>query len=478
MSIPPNKNPSWLPTIVPGQGPLYEQIAQSLIADILDHTLPPGAQLPSRRDLAQSLGVTVSTVSKAFDKVLQANMIEAKGRRGTRVRRQSEQAITPRTGMQNNTSDIHHVIDMRNHQYVLQAWPDMINQVLTDIAAHTDIRLLFKPSYAREHATHIKAGKEWFDLSSGYSRHEEQIIVTNGAQHGLLSVLMATCQPGDTIATERYTYAGLKAAAAALHLILVPVDIDEEGLIPDALDRLCSEKNIKALVCVPDIQNPTTSTLPVERRKAIASQARLHNLFVIEDSVYSGLQKNYMPPIASFAPDQTIRITSFSKALGTGLRIGYVESPKTIIKQVTRAVRSSIWMAPPIMGEVARELVQSGAAKQLLDANRSELSKRIEFVNQLLSGYSFRSAPSGPHVWLNVSPTRTYEFVDRLANAGIKVLPMEAFSVQDNRDNRDNTQFLRLSISAPDSQAILIDALSTIRSMLDFPRSLGEEFNV
>ena len=133
-----------------------------------------------------------------------------------------------------------------------------------------------------------------------------------------------------------------------LGLRLEGVAMDEEGLVPEALDQAVVETGARLLYCTPTLQNPTTATMSEARKQAIACVAIRHDLTIIEDDIYGILLEEPAPlPLATFAPEHTIYVTSLSKAVAPGLRIGYTAPPQHIVERVGAAVRASCWMAAP-----------------------------------------------------------------------------------------------------------------------------------
>ncbi len=104
---------------------------------------------------------------------------------------------------------------------------------------------------------------------SGYTPAPSQVVLCHGAQHALSVVLAATCRSGDTVITEAVTYPGFKAAAAVAHIEVRGVATDSDGLLPDALDRACTETGARLLFTMPTLQNPIGSTMPPGRRVSI-----------------------------------------------------------------------------------------------------------------------------------------------------------------------------------------------------------------
>src|SRR5437762_6720230 len=165
----------------------------------------------------------------------------------------------------------------------------------------------------------------------------DRIILTSGAQHSLLVSLMATTSPGDTVLAEGLTYSGMKDLANQLHLKLRGIQMDAEGLRADALEAACRSTRARVLYCMPRLHNPTSAVMPERRRRQIAALAEKYRLTVIEDDVYGFLSPE-RSPMSALIPDRTIFVTSVSKSLFPGMRLGCVVAPTAMLEKLNAAV--------------------------------------------------------------------------------------------------------------------------------------------
>lgn len=461
----------WAPDLSATSGPMYKRIAQALIQDIRSGKLKPGDQLPPNRQLSSQLGVTVGTVSRAFGEVVRAKLLETGARRGTRVKDPAAaDAIDAAAGA---ATARHRITDLRGHQAALKSWGDDIGQALATLHQSPTFGELLRYDDPAGRSTHRQAGAQWLSRNTKTPVDPARVVVTDGAQHALLCGLLACSKAGDHIATERLTYTGLRTLAPRLGLNLVPIDIDEHGLVPDSLREAIATHPIKGLVCVPNIHNPTTATIPADRRREIANIAKQAGIFLLEDDVYGCLSETSHPTLASLAPELTIRITSFSKSLGPGLRVGYMQTPRQLTAAVIEAVRATTWMASPISAEVAAQLVTSGRAERVLQENRLELGERNEALAQALAGFDLQTSTFSPHAWLRLpGPWTASQFCRRMETMGYRVAPSEAFAT--NLPGVDNA--VRISVSAAQDTAELRNFGLLIADMLaeePLPPSIG-----
>ncbi|AQQ05348.1 hypothetical protein B0E33_18655 [Roseibium algicola] len=454
---------TWKPDLQGLSGPVYRQIADALTGDIKSGQLGAGTCLPPHRALAFELGVTVGTVTRAFGEVARAGLIEADGRRGSRViagfQRQPEEDV--------ETS----ILDLRGHQTPLPDFGDRVRRVLMETALDPEFGTTIAYEAGPGRNEHREAGAFWLGEMTSSDVDPARVVVCNGAQHALLCALLVTCRAGERIATERLTYAGLKSVASALGLILVPVEIDDEGLVPESFDKVCRHEPIRVLVTVADLHNPTTSTQTEDRRRQIATVAKRHSVTVIEDVAYAGLTEKPLPSIAHIAGGESMRFAGLSKTLGPGLRIGYLEAPASQINVLAGALRATSWMASPIQADLASRLIQCGAAADILRDNREELSVRNEVVTSILSDFDVRTSATSPHVWLKLPDPWTREgFQSWARHSDLLALTAESFSV--SRDCPDHA--VRFSIGAAPSRDTLAKHMRAIANALRNPYSLNE----
>ena len=157
----------------------------------------------------------------------------------------------------------------------------------------------------------------------------EQVVITSGAQNGILVAFAALTQPGDHILTESLIFPGVIPVARMLGLRMEGLPFDQNGLIPEALETACRTQNSKFLYTIPTIHNPTAVVMLQERREANAKIARRHGLHIIKDDIAARCMKDPPQPIAAMATELTFYLTSLSKTVAPGLRIRFLHSPES-----------------------------------------------------------------------------------------------------------------------------------------------------
>ncbi|MDH0142676.1 PLP-dependent aminotransferase family protein [Aquipseudomonas alcaligenes] len=446
-----------------GHGAKYKRLAEAMELRILDGSIEGGAKLPPHRSLADRLGVTIGTVSRAYAELERMGLVVARVGDGTFVRQRDLERKRD-IGFSNFVEERPEQFDMSRNMHIPGAETSLLAQSLLELARNPQTlaeMTLYTPDAGLPR--YRQAGARW--LAHGDFRPQaEQVLCVNGGQHGLLCTLMALLRAGDTLVTEQLTYPGLISAARMLGIKLLGAAMDEEGLIPTALDELCRQHRISALYCTPTLQNPTTGVLSVARRKALVAVCREHNLLIIEDEAHAVLVEDRPPPLSFYAPERSVLIGSLSKAVAAGLRVGYLHAPVPLISRIAAALRGSCWMATPLAMELASGWIESGVAEKLLGQQIIEIGRRKQLVEGLLEGLSYRTHPQCPHFWIEVpEPWRASDVEAELKLKNYLVATAEAFAV----GRAAVPQFVRASVSnASHDDALLLQGFQALSNSL------------
>jgi DNA-binding transcriptional MocR family regulator len=272
------------------------------------------------------------------------------------------------------------------------------------------------------------------------------------------------------VLTEHLTFYGMKSLGKLLSLRLQGVAMDDHGLVPDALDAACRQFAPKALYCLPNLQNPTTAIMPRERRAEIAAICKRHGVTIVEDDIYGFLLPDAPPPVSTFAPESAIYLTSLSKSIAPGLRVGFLRAPAAMVERLGSALRATTWMATPLMAEVAARLISTGKAARLAAQQREEAVARQAIARRVLADLDFAGPPTSMHVWLRLpEPWRREEFTAIARTRGVGVAPAEAFAV----GRAPVPHAARLGLSAAHDRTELEAALTTLAEILREPPDTG-----
>jgi 2-aminoadipate transaminase len=181
--------------------------------------------------------------------------------------------------------------------------------------------------------------------SRGLPTQPEDVLVTSGSQQALTLVAAVLLEPGDTVLVEEPSYLAALQCFQMAGARVVPIPCDDDGLDPEALPALVRRERPKLVYTVPTFHNPTGRTLPIERRRALAQAAARLGLWIVEDDPYGELRYRGEPvaPVASLpgAEDRTIALSTLSKVLVPGLRIGWLRAPAALRRALVVAKQAA-----------------------------------------------------------------------------------------------------------------------------------------
>lgn len=450
---------TWSPSLDSYSGPRYLAIADALAADIAAGDLSPGDRLPTHRDLAWRLGVTVGTVSRAYAEAARRGLVSGEVGRGTYVR--GPLASGPHFDVGRDDGDAP-LIDLGVAMPAPGVVEPLIAPTLQALAKDPAIAALIGYQPAAGRPEHRAAGAAWL-ARRGLHVSPDQVVVTNGGNHGMNLALAATTRPGDRILTGDLSYAQIQPMAAMLGLRLEGVASDAQGMIPEAVDAACRANKVKALYCIPTLQNPTTTVMPEARRRAIAEVAERHDLAILEDDIFALLLESPPPTICSFAPERGYCITSLSKTLAPGLRVGYVAAPAQAVERLASALRATCMMASPIPAEMATRWIRDGIAERILAEHQREALARRERALEILGAWKLDCPPGSVNLWLHLpEPWRGADFAAAARRRGVMVAPAEAFAV----GPRQIPRAVRIGLGPPRDRAVLERALRLLADLL------------
>ncbi len=450
----------WRPNLAVRQGPRYLAIADALADDIRVGRLEPGERLPTHRDLADELGVTVGTVTRAYREATDRGLVSGEVGRGTYVR--APEPASRRPVMELRDPSDRSRIDLSLNFLRVPEYDDRVAETLAELADERGVAALFdeyKPQPGV--AAHREAGARWV-ARAGIDAQPDQVLVCAGAQHAMTVGVLALTRPGDTILAGEVTYPTMITLARVLHRPLRGVAMDREGLIPEALDAACRAHRPRLLYCMPSVQNPSNTVMSPGRRAAIAEVAMRHHVAVLEDDVYGFLLDERPPPLVSFMREGGYFLTSLSKSVAPGLRVGYLVAPPGETGRFLDALWATAVMAPPPTAEIAARWIDDGTADAMASARRLEAGARQRIAAAMLAGFDLDRHPNAFHVWVRLpAPSRSAGFVSCALQRGIAVVPGEAFAVGDLRHPA-----VRVSLGPPRNHDELRRGLGVLADLL------------
>jgi DNA-binding transcriptional MocR family regulator len=443
-------------------GPAYRTVADALAEAIDGGRLTPGDRLPPQRDLAFRLDVTVGTVGRAYDLLAQRGLVRGEVGRGTYVLGRApasgpiwgEPTAEAADGLLDLTANFPAPVPAQAKLGELLPSGETAVEVLAD--------LLRYPAVAGA-ARHRAEAAAWLEGQGLIVADPERLVLTNGAEGGLAAALLALARPGDLVLAEALCYSGLRNLAGRLGQHLEPVAMDGQGIVPEALAAAARHRGARALVLSPNLHNPTSIVMSAERREAIAEASRELDLLLIEDDVYGPLVPDRPTAFAALVPERTLYLSSVSKFLAPGLRLGFLHGPADLVREATAAQRELSLGHAPLAAELFARAHRAGVVAEALGQQRAEMVERQKLAVALLAGLDTRAQPTALHVWLALPDRWTSaEAALAIARAGVLVAPSERFFVGRGAAPRA----VRVSLSAPPTRPHLRGALQRIAGVL------------
>ncbi len=446
----------WTPTLNDRSGPVYLAIADALDADIASGRLRRGQQLPTHRALAKALGVDLTTVTRAYSEARERGLTEARVGQGTFVAESRATVHHP------GAPRIQFDLSMNLPPQPLEA--DLEGRIARGIAA------LKKENGFSAYLNYREMGGSDDEryAAAAWLRARipdadaDRLLICPGTQTAIFALLMMLTTPGDVVLTETLTYPGLKAAASYMGVRLVGVTMDANGILPDALEQACIRHAPKALYLVPTIHNPTTATLPPERRRAISAIVRKHGLHLLEDDAYGALDPASVP-LAALMPERTYHTASLSKCIAPGLRVSLLLMPsRAEAATAGNALRTVAQMPVSLMVALTARWLRDGSADAIVAAIRDEAAARQKLAARAMVGHAFAAHPRGHHIWVPLPRGwGRAEFASHVQRQGLAVVTSEAFSVEETPPHA-----VRVSLGAAASRAELARALELLATAL------------
>ncbi len=406
----------WRPGDLARDRPAYVALADAIAHDLARGLLAPGDRLPTHRALAAELGVTVRTVARGYAEAERRGLVGGEVGRGTYVR--TAFGLAPSRSATVDLSALHPPIAPG------PAPAELLATTLRSLAGDpVALQMVTDTEHGADHPAHRAAAAAWV-AHGDYEPRAENMLLTAGAQHALTLCLLALAPAGTKVATTTLTNPGLIAAARALSVPLVVVDSDEGGMLPDALDDVCSREPISAVHVQPTFDNPRGVIMSRQRREALAEVAGRHDLWLIEDDPLGPLAPDRPDPLAALAPDRTCYIASAAKVMALGLRVGMLTVPEHAYPRLAAALRASTWLSAPLLGELLARWVRDGTAEQIVQQRVVACRERGATARDILADLELRGDPGSPHLWIKLpAPWSVGSFVAAVRDEGILVAP-------------------------------------------------------
>ncbi|OXT02192.1 GntR family transcriptional regulator [Notoacmeibacter marinus] len=419
----------WPPNPDDLRRPAYRSLAEALISAVDAGELRDGDRLPTHRNLAYDLGLSVQTVSRAYDELIRRGVIAGEVGRGTFVKSGRSDTQTPflpdgRYG---------ELIDFSLLKPVFEPMHlNMMRRALSKLGGDLPASAVssFRPSGVLRNYT--TSALKWLKRC-GLDVPSQGLLLTNGNTAAMTVALMTAAGTGDLIVTEELGHHTLRPLSRYIGLRIQGLEIDDEGVVPSAFARACEKSVVKAIYLMPTGLNPRAATMSMERRKELVRLARLHDVLIIENDAWGPLQPNRPEPIAALAPERTLYFTSLTKCIMPGLRYGFLVVPETYQSAAANRHLVTSWMVTPLMAEIGSRWIEDGTSEFLLDWQMKALGERNRKAAAILSSTVFNCSENGMHIWLPMPGSWTEDaFVAHARLNGVALAHGSSFELSDS----------------------------------------------
>ena len=456
---------------------LQQQIRRQIAIGIVDRRYPPEHPLPSIRRLAAELGVSVTTVTGAYEALRQDGFVKSRGRSGFFVNGDAlaDPGHAAETGaaaggtvaerldygahFAGRTFDVRRVVKpadcLVRYRYPFVC--GLIEPALFPIASWREC--------VRDSVNAVEVGNWATDYSAtddgmlveqligrvlarrGIAARPDEVLVTVGGQQALYIALKLLLAPGETLGVEDPGYPDIVNMARFEGMAVERLPVDGQGLVPGGAMGRC-----KCVYVTPSHQFPTTVTMPLERKTELLRATRANGQFVIEDDYESDISFNRTPPRALKSLDawgNVVYAGSLSKSLLPGLRIGYLVADRAFIREA-RSLRHHMLRHPPVNNQRCAALfLRRGHFDRFVGRLTAIYKERCDVMHACLErhfpGASVKPEYGGAIVWLTLPEEADAEILRRLVEPESVFFETGGFTFADERNNRNH---MRLGYSA------------------------------
>lgn len=400
----------------------HDSLVEHIARLIDDGKLKPGEMLPTQREISTKLKVSIGTVIKAFTELTKRGYVFGEVGRGTFV---SDYKYLS----SNVQSELINLGNFESPDFTTLAAFRALQSGISEVTL--DSELYFKMGYIEPSGSlsHKQAMVEWLKWC-GLTADTNQVIICGSAQHATFLAIEVLCKPGEALMVEELTMLNIRDICSLAGVKMVPIKMDEDGIVPESFESQCRASKSRVLYTIPFLHNPTCAVQPLKRRQELVRIAAKYDVTFIEDGVNNALGEDRIKPLAALYPDHTVFVTSLSKAISPGVRVGGIYARQNLIEKLEFANRATLWMNSPLLNEIATNLIRSGKAKVMVAGKRQAIRERQRVVAKVLKGLEYATHPEAFHVWLKLpSQWNSADFAEELLKQKVLVRSSDMFYV-------------------------------------------------
>ncbi|NPV93060.1 MAG: PLP-dependent aminotransferase family protein [Firmicutes bacterium] len=439
--------------------PLYLQLRNQLREMILSGSLPPGYRLPPERKLAETLEVNRSTVISAYRELESAGLVRSHVGRGTSVTYlpSSDAAARPvqpgaiswrqsfsEASMRMRDPLLRDILELANRKDVISFAAGMSSPELMPVEEFNQVTQQVMKEYGRqlylygstEGCYPLRESLSRLTESRGIACSPEEVLILTGSQQGLELAARALLSPGDAVVVEEPSFFCALQIFRAAGARVLGVPVDEGGMRVDMLEPLLARYQPKFIYTLTTFQNPSGTVLELERRKTLLDLAYRYQVPILEDDPYGELYYEGRGPRPLKSMDQSgyvIYLSTISKMLFPGLRVGWMAAPRPVVQQFAM-VKQLIDLHTNNLAQMSVDMfLRQGRLWPHLDRLRSEYAKHRDTMLRALErhappGVEWNRPEGGFYIWCRLpSSLNSNKLLIRASDRGVSFVPGEPF---------------------------------------------------
>lgn len=452
----------WPPNFAETTGSKYIALIQSLRSAVRAGELKQGYKLPPVRDLAWQLGITPGTVARAYKLAAEEGLVETAIGRGTFVTGARAAEDIPAPLLNAAAPDM---INLRAAQVHNVGQGNIIADALKQLTPENPTSYSLYPTDETE-APAKQAVSEWIGAGRAGRFTPDDIVLTFGAQNATILALQAVLHgPTPIFLTEALSYPGVRHAARLLRAKVIGVDMDEYGIVPEALERLLREHGAQALLTSADAHSPTATRTPLARRQQIVEIARKYRLQIIEDDSHC-ISWHRRPAYRELAPELGWYISGLTKSVSSALRFGYMIAPHEQADTARHVTQSSYYGLPQPMLDLCTHLLTSGKAEAIRRSIQKTIRTRLETAVNTLGRFDISYLEDLGFIWLKLPRGwRASAFVAACEKHHISIKGADEFAQPDGY----SPNAVRIGLTPSIEEASFTRAIETLAALLSKP---------
>jgi len=424
------------------RAPAYRQIEQALKLLILDGRLPIGMRLPGERNLADALGVSRTTVATSYAELREHGFLASRHGSGSITRLPRQMPIQPS-----------HLPGATEIDFSIAALPAPKEVHAAFAAALEELpRHLPGIGYEPVGLARLRAAIAEHYERRGLPTSPDEILVTQGAQHGLVLMLNLLARPGDRVVVDHPTYSKALDAIRNASCVPVPVQLVASGWDVEQLRATIDQTGARIAYLLPDFHNPTGKLMESDCRSRVAAMAAKSDcqLIVDETMVDLWIERPPPPPLAAFERTaRVISLGSMGKSFWGGLRMGWIRADRESISALS-AARSAVDMGSPIIEQLAAAILLRNPELPLRERRETVRNQRdhlLGLVGKRLPDWRFQRPDGGLSAWAELPLPVSTALASAMHQRGVRIAPGNRFGVDGAFE-----RFVRLPYALPTEQ--------------------------